>query len=208
MWQYVWAWAQILELGEFDLQLPGLALGALGKDIQNQLAAVHNLEPQDFFEIALLGRGQVVVKNHHSGVRGDAQLLDLGQLAAADIRGRLHTVAQHLAHLTGHLQAGRMTQPGQFVQGLVESKGAAGRARPRFNTDQHGALGPGHSPVLTTVSVADARHSLDQFRGSAERRHPSAKDILDRRQHGPGRGNAQGLGQGDNRLAVIGPQQV
>ena len=161
-----------------------------------------------FFEIALLGRGQIVVKNDHIGVRGGAQLLDLGQLAAADIRGRLHAVAQHLAHLAGHLQAGRVTQPGQFVQGLVESQGAAGLARPRFNTDQHGALGPGHTSGVMTVSVTDARHGPDQPSGSAKRRHPTAKDILHRRQHGPGRSNAQSLRQGDNRLTVIGPQEV
>jgi hypothetical protein len=36
---------QILELSQFDLELAGLALGALGKDVKNQLAAINDRLP-------------------------------------------------------------------------------------------------------------------------------------------------------------------
>ena len=56
-----------------------MCLGPSGENIQDQFGAVEHLDAGRFFQIASLGRRQIVVENHHIGVGclyKCAQLLD------------------------------------------------------------------------------------------------------------------------------------
>ena len=54
---------KILILRQLDLQLALARLGAVGKDIQNERAAVDDTAVQLFFQRACLRRPQLIVKN-------------------------------------------------------------------------------------------------------------------------------------------------
>ena len=60
---------QVLELGQFDLQLALEGARAQREDIQDQAGAVDDPALQRPLEIALLRRAQVVVDQHQAGVR-------------------------------------------------------------------------------------------------------------------------------------------
>ena len=98
--------SQVFELSQFDLQLAGQAAGALGKDVENQLAAVDDLEIQGFFQVTLLGGGQVVVKDDRAGAGFHRQLLHLSDLAGTDESGRVDALAQGLNDPTCDFEAG------------------------------------------------------------------------------------------------------
>jgi hypothetical protein len=83
----------MLELRDLDLQLALAALGALGKDLQDEQFAVEDRHVQRPFEVALLRRAQRHVEDGDARTAvGDArsQFLDL---AAAQIEGSVGTVA-------------------------------------------------------------------------------------------------------------------
>jgi len=54
---------QILKLSELHLELAFAAAGALGKDIENQLATVDNPDFESHFQITLLGRREILIEN-------------------------------------------------------------------------------------------------------------------------------------------------
>src|SRR5439155_8666980 len=73
--------------GQLDLE-PGLGgAGPGGEDVEYQLAAVKDLDVGGLFQVAHLGRRQVVVEDDHVGVGGLDLLLQLGELALADVGG-------------------------------------------------------------------------------------------------------------------------
>ena len=78
------AGCQVLQLGQLDLQLALVALGALGEDVENQAGAVQHAHVQAFFQIALLGRRQGVIEDDDFNLLGQAGLGDLVGLAGTD----------------------------------------------------------------------------------------------------------------------------
>ena len=66
---------RVFQLGQLDLQ-PGLRrAGPGGEDVEDQLAAVEDLDAGRLFQVADLGRGEVVVEDDDVGVGGlDAAL--------------------------------------------------------------------------------------------------------------------------------------
>ena len=56
---------QIIQLRQLHLQLAFARARAPREDIQDELGPVENLDVQRFFQIALLGRRQLVVEDHH-----------------------------------------------------------------------------------------------------------------------------------------------
>ena len=109
---------QVLILGQLHLEaaLPGP--GPLGKDVQNQGAAVQHLDPQLLGEHPELGGAEIVVKDDCGGRLVLHQLLDLRHLALAD-EGAGIRAGPVLEHGGGGLAAGGLHQGLQLRHGLL-----------------------------------------------------------------------------------------
>ena len=109
---------KVLVLRQLDLQLALARARPLGEDVEYEPAAVEHAHAQLLREDAHLARRELVVEDREvaAGVRDE--LLELGDLAAADKapgvgRGAL---LQYGAH---DLAAGRLDQRGELVHALV-----------------------------------------------------------------------------------------
>jgi hypothetical protein len=91
-------------LRQFHLQLAFTAAGVAGKNIQDELGAVDDARVDFIFNIALLGRGKLVVDQHQVGMDGSDSAGNLLELALADERGRIRTVAM-LDEFAGNFRA-------------------------------------------------------------------------------------------------------
>ncbi len=60
----------VVQLREFHLQAAFASVGAGGEDVEDELGAVDDFRLDGLFEIALLGRGEVVIEDHHVGLGG------------------------------------------------------------------------------------------------------------------------------------------
>ena len=69
---------QMLQLRQFDLQFAFARAGALGENIQNQRRAVEHLAVEDFFQVAALRGGKLVVEDDGIDV---VLAAELGELA-------------------------------------------------------------------------------------------------------------------------------
>ena len=87
---------QILQLRQLDLQLAGLAVRTSRKDVEDQLAAVDDLDLGFRLQIALLCGRQGVVENNHVSAEVVRQRANFLDLAAADEGCRMNT--PHLLH--------------------------------------------------------------------------------------------------------------
>ena len=111
--------AQVLQPGEFHLQLAFVALRPLGEDLEDQRRAVGNRHAQRALQIALLGRRQRLVEDDAFGAVHLHQQLDLVGLAAADEQRRVGRLAAGDDTLDRHV-AGAFGQQRQFIQRGVE----------------------------------------------------------------------------------------
>jgi hypothetical protein len=80
---------QMLQLRQFDLQLALGARGPQGKNIENQTGAVDDAAFQQAFQIALLGRRQIMVENYQISLTRRHHGTDLVDLAFASIGFRI-----------------------------------------------------------------------------------------------------------------------
>ena len=101
---------------------------ARGEDVEDQLAAVEDLDLELLLEVAHLGGRQVVVEDDHVGVGGLDELLELLDLALADV-GREIDVLALLEHAADHDQAGRL---GQAAESRPGGRRASRRVRGRI----------------------------------------------------------------------------
>jgi hypothetical protein len=83
---------------------------------------LHGCGPIRRFEVAHLGRGEVVVKDDHIGVGGLDLLLELGKLALADVRGRDDRLAT-LEQAADDHGAGHRCQSVQLLQRVATDPG-------------------------------------------------------------------------------------
>ena len=105
----------VLELRQLDLEL---ALGAprvLGEDVEDQLGAVDDPRLEGVLERPLLGRVELVVDDQHLGAGAPVLLLELLELALADVRApvRLRAV---LNELPAGLDPGRADELAELRQ--------------------------------------------------------------------------------------------
>ena len=109
---------QILVLGQLHLKPAFLRLGPLGKNIQNEAAAVQHLDPQCLRQHPHLGGGQVVIENDHGSPMATAEFPDLLHFALADEGAgvRRGAVLQHHAHGLG---TGGLHQGGKLLHGAL-----------------------------------------------------------------------------------------
>ena len=106
---------QIFQLSKLHLQLARAGYGVLGKNIQNELGAVHDLALGDVRQVVQLGRGQLAVKNQHVRPALQGLHLQLRHFALAQNKARID-LGYALHHAPGHGQPGRVGQSRQFVQ--------------------------------------------------------------------------------------------
>ena len=83
----------VLELRELDLQLPLGARRVLREDVEDQLRAVDDARVERVLEVALLRGIELVVDDHALGARLREALLQLLELALADVRALRRTRA-------------------------------------------------------------------------------------------------------------------
>ena len=83
----------VLELRQLDLELALGADGVLGEDVEDQLRAVDYPRLQRILELALLHRRELVVDDQRLGARALERLLQLLELALADVGARIGPLA-------------------------------------------------------------------------------------------------------------------
>ena len=124
---------QVLQLGQFHLQLAFEGAGPLREDVQDERDAIQDTATQSGFQIAFLAGCQGVIEYHHLGVVPGYLVGQFLELAAADeIPGIRRAPAA--GHGYYRLGAGRYHQIGEFLE-IV----AAPRAL-KCDVNQYGAL--------------------------------------------------------------------
>ena len=133
---------QVVQLRQFHLQLPFASARAARKNVQNQLGAIQDLAAEGALQVALLGRRQVAVEDHHVHVLGLDALDQLFHLARTDERRRFRPVAG-LQNRINNLGARAFGQNGEFTKGICGSlagmsrrHGSAARPALQFQTYQ------------------------------------------------------------------------
>ena len=111
---------QIFILGKFNLQSALFGLGTLGKNVENQGAAVKNCDTNDVFQRADISRGKFVIKNNHGRSGGFHQHFHFQRLTLADEAVAVGGMAI-LQNLACAEAAGSFQKRFQFFNGLVRS---------------------------------------------------------------------------------------
>jgi hypothetical protein len=135
----------VLELCQLDLQLPLRGDRVLGEDVQDQLGPVDDAGGQRILERPLLCRLQLLVDDQHLCTRARVFVLQLGELALADVGPRIGARAV-LHDLADGRDAGCPRQLPQLRQ-LVFVVGAVrehGEQQPALGLRLERALGIGH----------------------------------------------------------------
>ena len=124
---------------ELDLRLALGAARVLGEDVEDHRGAVDRRAAEQPLEVALLGGGERLVEHDGVGVDGEAQLVQLGDLALAEVGGgvrrvaALHEPREHVG-ARGVDEQGELVEPGLDVVGVVPGEDDA---------DEHDALADG-----------------------------------------------------------------
>ena len=147
----------ILHAGELDLQ-PGFArLGALGKDVEDDLLTVDHTEVGGALPLALLGRGKLVVEDDAVALVGLCELDDLGGLAGAAEELLVHRARLREDLLNDADSQGRH----QLLKLLEQGFRLVGFAWIKIEPHQEGALD--HLRFL-----ADFEHSWEGIAGAVK----------------------------------------
>ena len=107
---------RVFELGQLDLEVGLVRPGMGGEDVEDDLGAVDHLDAELLLEVPRLRRAQVVVEDDEVGLVGLDQLLELLDLARADVGGDVD-VLPLLQHAADHDETGRLGQTADLVQG-------------------------------------------------------------------------------------------
>ena len=105
-------------------------MGVLAEDVEDHGGAVDRRAPEQLLQVVLLRRRQLVVEHDGVGVDGEAQLLELLDLALADVPGVIGRVAP-LHDPLDDVGAGGVDEQGELVEaGLDVLVVVSGRATP------------------------------------------------------------------------------
>ncbi len=104
----------MFQLRQFNLQLASGALGAQGKNVENQAGAINHPAVQDAFQVALLRRRQFMVEDDQVGRHCRQQGGDFFDLALAGKGGRIRAFAAP-ADFARQNGAGRFSQKTHFL---------------------------------------------------------------------------------------------
>ena len=134
----------VVQLGQFDLQLPFTRAGAAGEDIEDQLRAVENFAIEGAFDVALLGGGEFGIEEHEIGgvetrlsERSSSSLPEPISVAASGA-GRDWMMSFFDARAGAFGQ--RLQLLHRFSGVVANFIGAVARARLQLQTDQNGLL--------------------------------------------------------------------
>ncbi len=114
----------VLQLRQLYLQLALAAARVAGKDVENQLGAIHHPHRQCVFKIPELGGGEVVIEEDQRGLGRFRDCGNLFHLAFADQRGRIRS-GPSLQHFGDNLRP----RAGDQLTKLCESRAAIRPAR-------------------------------------------------------------------------------
>jgi hypothetical protein len=97
------AWQHVVQLRQFDLQLAFSRARVARKNVEDQLGAIDDSPLDDLFNIALLGRAEIVVEQENVGIHRGCRAGDFFKFARADQGRWIGPVAslQDLAHNVG-----------------------------------------------------------------------------------------------------------
>ena len=109
----------MLQLGQLDLQLALVTLGAQREDVENQRSAIDHPAFEQAFEVALLAGRQFVVKDDQIGFVGAQGFGQLGRLALANIERRIGRTTLG-AHHCLDVRAGAGGQQSELGQALFD----------------------------------------------------------------------------------------
>ncbi len=110
---------EVLKLGELDLKAALAGVSALGEDIEDELGAVEDLAGGEFFQVAPLGGGELVIEDDRGDLLDAALLGDVLGLALADIEGGGGLV-EFLGDGADDIGAGGGGQLGELEEGVLE----------------------------------------------------------------------------------------
>ncbi len=105
----------VAQEGQLHLGLSFLAAGVLGEDVEDHGRPVDGRAAQDLLEVALLGRGQLVVEDDGVGIDGLRQLVEFLGLAPSHEGGRIGVIAT-LDDAADDVGTGRAHQEGELVE--------------------------------------------------------------------------------------------
>ena len=116
----------IAQQRELDLCLALGTAGVLGEDVEDDRGAVDRRAAEQPLEVAVLGRGELVVEDDRIGVEAFAERGDLGGFAPSDERGWVGRVAT-LHDPPDDIGSGAVDQLGQLVELLGDPLGGPTR---------------------------------------------------------------------------------
>ena len=130
----------VLELGQLDLELALGADGVLGEDVEDQLRPVDHARLQRVLERLLLHRRELVVHDQRLGARALERLLQLLELAFADVGARVWPlpVLDELGH---RLDSRRPRELAQLGENGVDAFGRRGEHEPALGLGTRRRIG-------------------------------------------------------------------
>ena len=172
----------VLELRDLDLQLPFGTHGVLGEDVEDQLRAVDDTCVERVLEEPLLGRVELAVHEQHVGARLGVCLLQLVELAFADVRSRVGslTLLHELRDWLDAGGAGKFAQLGELLLGIDaprehgehESALLLGTGRRVWLVNLHEPdHATGYPPAMTSLSDRLANRTLELVDVASESRN-------------------------------------
>ena len=128
---------RVFELRQLDLEVGLVRSRVRREDVEDHLGAIDHLDPELLLEVARLGGAQVVVEDDDVGLLGLDERLELLDLARADV-GRDVDLLPLLQQAADHLQAGRLGQSPELLQGIVRRRLVA--VQGQDHPDQNGSF--------------------------------------------------------------------
>src|SRR4051812_15148305 len=112
----------VFELRQLDLEAPLVSRRAAGEDVEDERRAVDDFDVERALEVALLGRGEIVVNHDHVVADVVAPRLDLLELPLADV-GAGQGMGELLRYRADDLDVDGFGQPRQLFQRIGGSPG-------------------------------------------------------------------------------------
>ncbi len=113
---------EVLVLGQLDLEAAFAGAGASGEDVEDEGGAVEDFSGEGVFQVALLGRAELVVEDDEGVVELGALGLQLGELALADVGGGIGA-SELLDGAADDAGAGGVGEEGELIEGGLAGEG-------------------------------------------------------------------------------------